>query len=108
MVDEFLFAAMLMYMLAEIACDCIGPIGGAAEAMTIIGRKPMDAALVDASLNRATDVAAALTARAIPFGVVHDGGGVAAALANVPLLRKPYDLVDVRRVVKDLLVKPLT
>lgn len=103
--DAFLFAAMLMYMLTELGCECVGPTGHAEEAIAFATNEALDAALISAPLRCAAGVAAILIGRQIAFGVIVQSLSqpVAGPLGDARRILKPYDLADVQLLLRELL-----
>jgi hypothetical protein len=98
-VEEDGFAGLLLAdLLTEAGCRAIGPIGSFAEASTLIGEAPIDAALLDGTIfNTPTnDIAAALTQFDIPFVFVSGYScsylrtKLLPQFRDVPVLDKPF------------------
>lgn len=90
--DEAVTAVAAMMMLDDAGAHPLGPCESVAEALTLIGEQQIDLALLDVNLNgmRSNAIAAALTAKNVPF-VAATGYGIAAALAGASIiLEKPY------------------
>lgn len=104
--DAVLLALELETGLAEAGATVIGPAYELEEAMALLDQ-PIDAAVLDANLNGRSviPVAEALAARKTPFvfatgyGEAGGPGGFDAA----PVIRKPYDVMQVAAAVAELL-----
>lgn len=99
--DEFLVAAEIRFHLESGGFADVEYAATERDALASIAGGDWEAAVVDANLNgRGIDrVAAALTARRIPFVIVTGYGrqGLPEAVANVPVIEKPFQpkaLVD--------------
>jgi CheY-like chemotaxis protein len=97
--DEFLIALFLQDALEDEGCRIIGPVGRVNEAVQVVRRGGIDAAVLDASLDGepVTAVADALEAGNVPF-VFHSGYGpehLPQRHRHRPLLRKPCRPSDV-------------
>ena len=97
--DEFLIALFLQDTLEDEGCRIVGPVGRVTEAVQIVTRGGIDAAVLDAGLNGepVTTVADALEAANVPF-VFHSGYGpehLPPHHRHRPLLRKPCNPSDV-------------
>lgn len=92
--DEPLIAGYLVDSLKEIGAEIVGPAGTVDEALHLIERDSLDAALLDGNLHGkpADDVAAALTRRNVPFIFVTGYGekGLPHAFGRVGVLSKPF------------------
>lgn len=89
--DEFLVSAMVVDMLTELGAEVVGPATDIPKALALAGTAEIDAALLDVNVRggRIDPVAAALTARGIPF-VFGTGYRNAMPEAEAPTLEKPY------------------
>ena len=92
--DEPLVALDIVSALESAGADVVGPAGTAKEALAIIGKTTLDAALLDANLRGqpVDEIAAALTARNIPFLFVtgYGPGSLPKAFAKTAMLSKPF------------------
>jgi CheY-like chemotaxis protein len=91
--DEFLIALFLQETLEDEGCRIVGPAGRVSEAVLLVRRGGIDAAVLDAGLDGepVTVVADALEAGNVPF-VFHSGYGpehLPQSHRHRPLLRKP-------------------
>jgi CheY-like chemotaxis protein len=93
--DEFLIAMVLEGILEDEGCRIIGPASCVRGALLLVEQERIDAAVLDARLDRdpVTAIADALEARDVPF-VFHSGYGpehLPQQHRHRPLLRKPCD-----------------
>jgi signal transduction histidine kinase/DNA-binding response OmpR family regulator len=92
--DEPLVALDIASALESAGAEVVGPAGTAKEALAIIGKTTLDAALLDANLRGqpVDEIAAALTARNIPFLFVtgYGPGSLPKAFAKTAMLSKPF------------------
>jgi signal transduction histidine kinase len=92
--DEPLVALDIVSALESAGADVVGPAGTAKEALAIIGKTTLDAALLDANLRGqpVDEIAAALTARNIPFLFVtgYGPGSLPKPFAKTAMLAKPF------------------
>jgi len=92
--DEMIVAWLLVEMLEQLGCHVVGPASDVSQALEIIGREPLDAALLDVNLNGELSypVADALKARSIPFmfSTGYDRSGLRDGYRLLPMLQKPY------------------
>ena len=109
--DEGLIAVDLVSILAELGCDCVGPVFGLAEAIRQAKTAEIDAAILNLILDGqpAYAVAEILAARGIPFGFA---SGVLLITveprwADRPFLRKPYSAKEVLQLVESVLGRAL-
>lgn len=94
--DEGLILLMIADIVQELGCELAGTAMRAAAAIDLIGRKAVDAALLDVNLGAgetSEPVAVALAARDIPFAFVtgYAADGVPEAFRDRPVLSKPID-----------------
>jgi DNA-binding NarL/FixJ family response regulator len=98
--NEHLIALGLSLAVEDNHGTVIGPVATVAEALTLIARGSVGAAILDASLDDrdVTPVALCLIAQDVPF-VVHTGTGLPVALAaqypDLPVVMKPRRSQDV-------------
>lgn len=92
--DEPLVRLDIVGALEAAGAEVVGSAGTAKEALAIIDRVPLDAALLDANLRGrpVDDIAAALTARNVPFLFATGYGpeSLPKAFASTTLLPKPF------------------
>lgn len=105
--DEALAALQLEDMLTDLGCTVIGPAARVRQALDLLERQAIDAAVLD--LNVAGElvypVADRLTDRGIPF-LFATGYGASAlteAYRTRPLLQKPFLLSQLRQAILDTL-----
>lgn len=93
--DEPLVAMEIATILREAGADIIGPAGNIAAAFDLIDSASVDAVLLDANLGGrpVDDIAAALTAKHLPFAFVSGYGkqSLPQSFADTRLLSKPFD-----------------
>jgi DNA-binding response OmpR family regulator len=92
--NEPLIALDLSHAVQDHQGIVIGPVPTVAEALAILARQPVGAAILDAKLDDRdiTPVATRLIAQGVPF-VIHSGTGLPAELAachpDLPVVIKP-------------------
>jgi DNA-binding response OmpR family regulator len=105
--DEPLIAMLVEDWLAELAHEMVGPAATAQGALALIETGPIDAAILDVSLDGHDSfaVAAVLRERAIPFAFAsgHAGDRIEDRFKGVPTLTKPYDFERVKNLLATLL-----
>jgi DNA-binding response OmpR family regulator len=105
--DEFLIASMLAEMLAEVGARVVGPAYNMQDGMRLAEQEPIDAGVLDVNLNgECSDaIAAALTARAIPFVLATGYGAGGASAGDAPVLDKPYSAAKLTAALLGVLAK---
>jgi len=92
--DEQLIGLMLADVLEEFGCAVLGPVATVAEAIALVEREDVTAALLDLSLRGETvyPVADRLVARSIPFVFItgYTRGALVPRHAAAPVLTKPF------------------
>lgn len=105
--DEPLIAMMLEDWLRELAHDPVGPVATEQAALDAVGSNPIDAAILDVSLNGRPSygVAEELQRRGIPFAFAtgYGAGQLDGRFPDAPTLAKPFDLAQVESVMAQLL-----
>lgn len=101
--DEYFIAAEVVRAFKAKGADTVGPARSVAEALELIEREDVDAAVLDINLHGdpVYDLADALQARQVPF-VFATGYGAQAIPAryqHVPRFEKPLDLDQLVRAV---------
>lgn len=92
--DEPIVAISLAFAVEAAGGMVVGPAASTIEALALLARAPVDAAIVDVQLEDRdiTPVAIALIERQVPF-VVHTGTGLPPGLAlthpGLPVMMKP-------------------
>ena len=108
--DEPLVALLVVDALQDAGAEVLGSVGTAREALSIIGSNSLDAALLDANLhgNPVDDIAAALTARNIPFLFVtgYGRGSLPKDYAKAAILTKPFGQEQFMAAVSSLVDEP--
>lgn len=93
--DEWLIAASLSDEVGAAGYEVVGPVGSAADAMSLIATESIDAAVLDVSLGTANSfpVADALAGKGVPF--IFLTGYIRADLPDahrdVAILKKPFE-----------------
>ena len=91
--DEPLIAMDLAETLANAGATVVGPVGRVTEALFLLGRTPVDAAILDVTLGHEdiAPVAEVLATRQIPFVFVTGGlrGKLAGNPYEAPVILKP-------------------
>jgi len=67
--DEAMISALIEIIVGDAGCSIVGPVATGAQALEIIEREPLDAALLDVRVNDhdVYAVADALSTRGVPF-----------------------------------------
>ena len=93
--DEMLIAMELEALITEAGCMVCGPALSVGQALTLLNCTQPDVAILDANLNGedAAPIAAALSARGVPFVIVtgYAAAHMNAELQHLPRLDKPVD-----------------
>jgi len=93
-------------MIGDIGCTVIGPAAQIADALAIIERVPVDAAVLDVNLNGSTSyrIADALAARRLPFLFITGYGeaGLEPAYRGHPVVQKPFTTEVLQQALKEL------
>jgi CheY-like chemotaxis protein len=101
--DEFLISMMLEGWLADLGCEPVGPATSIDDALAMIGRDPIDAAILDVNIKggETYPVAEALVAQGAPFAFSTgaDPAEIQKRFPDARLLVKPYDFEAVKAVV---------
>lgn len=91
--DEFVVAAMVADMLAELGAMVVGPAGTIAKGVTLAETETIDAAVLDVNMDgeRIDPVAEVLSARSIPIVFATGyGQGALDRAREALILDKPY------------------
>jgi CheY-like chemotaxis protein len=101
--DEPLIAMILEDWLAELGCETLGPAGSVREALALIDGERPDAAILDVRLSDGPSytIAERLRTLGIPFAFAsgQDAADIDARFRDAPMLSKPFDLENIRKVV---------
>jgi DNA-binding NtrC family response regulator len=91
--DEFLIAAMVQDMLADLGAVVVGPAHRLADARSLAEESDLDIAIIDVNLGgeRSDPIAEILAARGIPF-ILATGYGDAMKAPRVHVLDKPFTM----------------
>lgn len=107
--DDYLQAADMAQALQQAGADVAGPVPSVVEAIVELQTTPVDAAVLDLSLQGETStlVAIALEARSIPFVVVSGcaAGEVAAFPAGPAIFKKPASAESVIEAIERLVAR---
>lgn len=106
--DEMIVAMFLQDALHELGCEVAGAVGRVDQALDIVARQHVDAAVLDLNLGRGEDsypIAAALASRGVPFAFSTGYGekGLRADYRDRPILTKPFKDEDLARILRELL-----
>jgi DNA-binding NtrC family response regulator len=100
--DEVIVGMMMKEVLTEIGFHVVGPFGKVSDAIEVIDREPLGAAVLDVNLRGEMiyGLADELTGRGVPLVFVTGYGpeAIDARFTNVPVLQKPVDSAALRRV----------
>lgn len=102
--DEAFIALTLEDMLDELGFAVVGAVAHVAEAIEMIGREAIDAALLDVNLGtqKIDPVADLLAERGCPFIFTTGYGrsGIPASHAGRPVLQKPFRMDDLATILR--------
>ena len=108
--DEAILAFALEDMLLELGCEVVGPAMRLADALSLVEKDPLDAAVLDVNIagDRSYCVAEILERRGIPFifATGYGSGGVEVKRPDVRVLAKPYRQADLEAELIRLLQHP--
>lgn len=108
--DEALVAFALEDMLVAFGCEVVGPALRLSQALDLIEREQLDAAILDVNIggDRSYAIAEELERRSVPFIFATGYGteGVELKRASVRVLTKPYRRHELESELKRLLEKP--
>ncbi len=103
--DEPFIALTLEDMLDELGFALAGTVSQIGEALELIGREPVDCALLDVNLGseKIDPVADLLASRNCPFIFTTGYGrsGIPAGHADRPVLQKPFRMDDLANVLRE-------
>jgi CheY-like chemotaxis protein len=94
--DEGLIALHIEDALTDLGCSVVGPVRAVEEAINLLDRQPVDAALLDINLGggqTSYPIADELGRRDIPFAFVtgYDALGLLPQYRSRPIVAKPID-----------------
>jgi CheY-like chemotaxis protein len=104
--DDWLISEVIADQVNELNLEVVGVAGTVAEALHFLATEDIDAVLLDMKLHErfAGEVADELQRQGLPFLFVT---GYAKALDprydNVPILRKPFDMIELQAALADIL-----
>ncbi len=102
--DEPFIALTLEDMLDELGFAHAGTVGQVSDALDLIGRDPVDCALLDVNLGseKIDPVADLLASRGCPFIFTTGYGrsGIPSGHADRPVLQKPFRMDDLATILK--------
>jgi DNA-binding NtrC family response regulator len=105
--DEYIQARHVSMTLAEMGCRVVGPFGSVREAARLIGKRSVDAALLDIKIgaDSTQELAAHLDGRGVPVAVVtgYRRSELPRQLRKFPRLSKPYTDLELKNTVRRLL-----
>ena len=105
--DEMLILMAIEDMLADLGCTSIAAAATIERALALIEAEPFDVAILDVNLDgqRSYPVAKALNDRGVPFAFStgYGGHGADAGFGNGSVLSKPYDYLQLVKVLTELL-----
>lgn len=108
--DEVILAWALQDMLTSYGCVVVGPAAGVAEALDLIGREGIDAAVLDVNLNREKcyPVADALVRRGLPFvfSTAYSADNIEEGYRHHPSVQKPHSAPELAEALSALLPMP--
>jgi DNA-binding NarL/FixJ family response regulator len=99
--DNFLVAAQLRDMLADLGCEVVGPVGSLEEGLRVVEQEHLGGAILDLNIGGGScePIAAALRRRHCPFFFVTGYGSPPlqhGALTDVKCVLKPVDAATLR------------
>lgn len=99
--DEYFIADAMERGLRREGAIVLGPAPSVAEALALLGKEAVDAAILDLNLGdeKTYPIAEALAARGVPFLFTtgYDASDVPPAWRHVPRLEKPVDVATIVR-----------
>lgn len=105
--DEVILAWALQDMLAGYGCEVVGPAARVGQALDLIDRQAVDAAVLDVNLNgqKCYPVADALVARGVPFvfSTAYSNEGIEKGYRHHTKLQKPFSGPDLAKALLGLL-----
>ncbi len=109
-VEDEIFVAMLVEgLLQDLGCDVVGPVSNVADALALVRKERLDAAVLDVNLGseRVFPVADSLTVSSVPFVFVtgYDRTALTETYVNHPMIQKPFEPMGFGEALADQLAK---
>lgn len=105
--DEMLILLMMEDILADFGCEDVSSASSVPKAMELIDGQTLDLALLDMNLDGVETyvLADALAAKGVPFAFATGYGNrdKRADYEDRPMLKKPFDIEEMAKVLADLL-----
>ena len=96
--DEMMIAMLIEDMLDEFGCTLVGPATSVPRALDLLGKHPMDVALLDLNLDGQDTyaIAEALQRKNLPFifATGYGSAGLRQEYVHRPVLQKPFQIRD--------------
>jgi CheY-like chemotaxis protein len=96
--DEMMIAMLIEDMLDEFGCKLVGPATNVPRALELIGKEPIELAVLDLNLDGQDTyaIADALQERNVPFifATGYGSTGLRKEYGNRPILQKPFQMRD--------------
>jgi DNA-binding response OmpR family regulator len=93
--DQMIIALEIAGMLVDLGCQVVGPVGDIRSALEMVHDEPLDAAILDVSLDGEMVFPVALELRArdvsFVFATGYGAGSLPKEWRDVPRLEKPFD-----------------
>jgi CheY-like chemotaxis protein len=107
--DEAILAWALQDMLTGYGYEVVGPAARVSQALDLIGREAVDAAVLDVNLNgqKCYPIADALVARGVPFlfSTAYSSEGIEKDYRHHTKLQKPFSAPDLAKALAALLAE---
>lgn len=105
--DEMLILLMIEDILADFGCEAVSAASSVPKAMELIEGQTFDLALLDMNLDGVETyvLADALAAKAVPFAFAtgYSNRDKRAGYEDRPMLKKPFNIEEMAKVLADLL-----
>lgn len=107
--DEFLVAMLLEDLLSEIGYSSVTCITRLDKALQFVDQTPLDLAILDVNLGgeQSFPIAEVLRRRGIPFifATGYGAEGLVGEFHNELVLQKPYEPVELKRAIEEVLAR---